>query len=281
MTVQEERNLLTPINCFECDKPIRRNNWTLDRIYNSKGHYYDNLRLCCRICNDVKKTKENRLLSLDIEAHEKGENKEHHMYNYSFVDIYLDILKKEEYQNLYDNAIYYYGENALEELDNYLLTLSDSIKEDTYIPLEKWTKWYKKNQYGKDLSKLLADFCEKANGVINDEKRITKLIKKHNKDKNELPDKKIKIKRSKIVNDIKVKIFAFHGSTYDYQPIWKSKRLQFESMIERFGFILITLKGGYIEFLDSSRFVGQTGTLAKLCEDFKLPKKYSRTDFPH
>ena len=128
---------------------------------------------------------------------------------------------------------------------------------------------------------MLADFCEKANGMINDEKRITKLIKKHNKDKNELPDKKRKIKRAKIVNDIKVKIFAFHGSTYDYQPLWKSKRLQFESMIERFGFILLTLKGGYIEFLDSSRFVGQTGTLAKLCEDFKLPKKYSRTDFPH
>ena len=82
---------------------------------------YDNLRLCCRICNAVKKTKENRLLSLDIEAYEKGENKEHHMYNYSFVDIYLDILKKEEYQKLYDNAIYYYGENALDELENYLL----------------------------------------------------------------------------------------------------------------------------------------------------------------
>ena len=80
---------------------------------------------------------------------------------------------------------------------------------------------------------------------------------------------------------IKIRIFSFHGATYDIQPIWKSKRLQFENVIERFGLILVALKGGYIEFLDSSRFIGQAATLVKLCEDVKLPEKQSKTDFPH
>ena len=79
LSVQEVRSLLSPINCLKCNEPITLYNWTLDRVDNSKGHSHKNLNLCCRICNVAKKSKENRLISFDIQTYEKGETVEHHM----------------------------------------------------------------------------------------------------------------------------------------------------------------------------------------------------------
>ena len=90
----------------------------------------------------------------------------------------------------------------------------------------------------------------------------------------------IKRKRTELINHHKIIIDSFNGSNYENQFIFKSKRLNFESVLDSFGLIQLTLKEKYIEFRDSMRMTG-VAKLTKLCSDYKLPEKFSKTEYPH
>ena len=73
----------------------------------------------------------------------------------------------------------------------------------------------------------------------------------------------------------------FHfGSKYDGQFVFKSKRLEFERIIERFGLMSIVLKGGFVEIRDSMRLTGAV-SLEKLGKGYGLPDVDLKKKFPH
>ena len=74
---------------------------------------------------------------------------------------------------------------------------------------------------------------------------------------------------------------AFCCGNFDCQIIWKSKILEFEMIINSFGILYLSLKGGYVEFKDVARFTGSGRTLDSICKSFKLHPKYSKSSFPH
>ena len=78
-----------------------------------------------------------------------------------------------------------------------------------------------------------------------------------------------------------ITIVYFHfGSKYDGQFVLKSKRLEFEHIIERFGLMSIVLKGGFVEIRDSMRLTGAV-SLDKLSKGYGLSEDNSKKVFPH
>ena len=102
------------------------------------------------------------------------------------------------------------------------------------------------------------------------EKQIKKVLERH-----------IQTKRSRLIANYKVLIYAFCGASYDGQFLFKSSKLKFYSVVNSSGLIKISFEGGYVELLDSARITGPGISLAKLCKDFDLPKEFSKTEFPH
>ena len=90
-----------------------------------------------------------------------------------------------------------------------------------------------------------------------------------------------KWKEEELRRKYKVLFYSHNGSKYDNQFVFKSKRFQFQSVINANGIISLVLKGGLVEFRDTMRMTGPASSLASLCESFKLDKRYSKTSFPH
>ena len=89
-----------------------------------------------------------------------------------------------------------------------------------------------------------------------------------------------KRKRTELTNIYKIIFYAHNSANFDNQFLFKSKNLLFERLIDSHGLIVLTMKGGCIEFRDTMRMTG-LASRAQLCQDFKLPKEYSKTEFPH
>ena len=277
LSIQEVRNLLSLTKCFKCKKIITRDNWSLDRKDNSKGHSASNLRLCCQICNKKKNDNEQIIFTWDLETFpEISLEMVHVIYAVGITEYDIDDLESENYQNIYDNTEIAYGEDYLELLEDWLLDTSEEIKEKVDERLNDWKDKYMEKNLERDKKKLKDSFDIK----ISKSKNPEKLQKQCQKELDELLEKMTKMKRSKLTKNLRIILYAHFGSKFDNQFIFKSKRLQFEFIIDSFGLIQMVLKGGYIEFRDTARITGLT-SLAKLCKDFKLPQKFSKTNFPH
>ena len=93
-------------------------------------------------------------------------------------------------------------------------------------------------------------------------------------------EKEKKRRRSQLLECHRLILYAYNGSRYENQFIYKSKRLLFDYVLEKYGIIEIMLKGSRIVFRDSMRMLGG-GSLEKQCKDYKIPEKYAKHQFPH
>ena len=267
LTIQQFRTLLQSGICSYCSHPIIRSNCSLDRKNNSIGHTFENCVLCCIACNVKKKDKEIKVAHWDIETFLdvieeevsafEGESNiisnicdfvgsvAHIPYCASITFRDEKALKAKDYKKL--QTIKLYGEDTWTQLEDWFLNESKEIEDKVNSLLESWFKYYSLKH-----------------------PNLTEKQEKEAKKK----------KRSQLIENHKLIMYAFNGARYENQFIHKSTRLKFESEIESFGFIEITLKGGCIVFRDSMRMTGQN-TLANLCKDYKLPPEFSKTEFPH
>ena len=277
LSIEEVRNLLSFGKCYKCSHPITHNNWTLDRKSNVNGHSFNNLRLCCFQCNVKKKDKEQQIFTWDTETYPKKISNEHIIYNAGITEYDIDDLENKEYQKLKDSTIIFYGEDATEMLENWFIEKSEEIRTEVDKLLNSWIEWYQNNKFEDDKKKLRAEYGRK---IEKNPQKADEIEEELQEELDELLDKKIKIKRSKLTNNHKAIFYAHNGSKFDNQFIFKSKRLQFDEVIDSFGLIQVVLKGGYIEFRDSMRITGLT-SLDSLCKNFNLPVEFSKTEFPH
>ena len=88
------------------------------------------------------------------------------------------------------------------------------------------------------------------------------------------------MKYNKLTKAIRTIVYFHFGSKYDAQFVFKSKRLEFEHIIERFGLLSVVLKGGFVEIRDSMQLTGAV-SLDKLSKGYCLSKDNSKKVFPH
>ena len=122
------------------------------------------------------------------------------------------------------------------------------------------------------------DFLKKM--MKEQEEKIDTEDDEESEEKKKILEKAKKHKRDILVKKYKAIIYGFNSAKYDVPILFKSKRLRFQHMIDSYGILSLTLEGGYIEFRDAMRMTG-IASFAGLCKDFKLPKEFSKTQFPH
>ena len=255
LTIEDVRKILDEKKCNYCGRNIIWSNWTLDRIDNMKPHSIDNVVLACKKCNSKKKDKEQRIFIWDCEAlRERLLKDKHEIYNVGVLEyskkniqIFNRIMEHQEriedLMTLMDETKVYYGENSFELFENFLNDLSEEVQRKVDRKMEYWISMFDKH----------------------DQKTFEYMVKR---------------KRTEIVNTYKCIFYAHCGANYDNQFIFKSERLQFEHIIDSFGILSISLKGGCVEFRDTAKMIGMT-KLDNLCKSFKLPVMFSKTEFPH
>ena len=247
LSVDQVRMMLRHAICSHCGNAVTWSNWTLDRIDNAKSHSFDNLVLSCRHCNVKKKDRQQRIYFWDCETFPEGDFNEHIIYNVGLVNYDEGVVEDGNYQSIYDSTEVFYGEDAQERFENWLLAKSEEIRPVVEKRLESWSKWYHQENHNVD-----EDTFKKA----------------------------VKRKRKELAKANKIILYAHNGANYDNHFIFKSKRLQFDEIIDSHGLINIVMREGYVEFRDTMRMTGPA-SLASLCKDFKLPPEYSKTEFPH
>jgi len=86
--------------------------------------------------------------------------------------------------------------------------------------------------------------------------------------------------RNSLIMRHRIIFYAHNGAGYDSHFVYKSKILRFKSVVMANGIMQIESENGLLVFRDTMKLTGPT-TLAKLCDAFKLPNKYKKTEFPH
>ena len=165
------------------------------------------------------------------------------MYNVGFTKDKRRFEEDEDfYQSLFEDTTVFYGESSLERFENWLLDKSEEVRRKVDKELDAWTK------------------------------------RSHKSNANNFESRK-KSKITELVNNYKVIMEAFCCDSFYCQIIWKSKRLQFENIINSFGILYLSLKGGYVEFKGVARITGSGRTLDSICKSFKLPPNIQKVRF--
>ena len=73
-------------------------------------------------------------------------------------------------------------------------------------------------------------------------------------------------------------MYAHNGDNYDNHWILKSERFSFKSLINQGGLMTLNIMDDVIQFRDTMKMTGPR-SLNKLCEDFKLPMQFRKTEY--
>ena len=150
------------------------------------------------------------------------------------------------------------------------------------------TAWNKANKKYKKILTLMKNVVktgEKYKKKIDDTtSRYSRYLKKaqedYEKNYKEILDNARERKYNKLTKALRTIVYFHFGSKYDGQFVFKSKRLEFERIIERFGLMSIVLKGGFVEIRDSMRLTGAV-SLEKLGKGYGLSEEDLKKKFPH
>jgi hypothetical protein len=183
------------------------------------------------------------------------ETKENMIFNYtSKANFYIEkcgrLLKKNE--------------------NNREIALSNAIK-----------KYRKEATMAKHNNAIELKYTRKADEISS---RYNQYLKKtqENYEKNykEILDNARERKYNKLTKALRTLVYFHFGSKYDGQFVFKSKRLEFDRIIERFGLMSIVLKGEFVEIRDSMRLTGAV-SLEKLGKGYGLSDEDLKKNFPH
>ena len=270
ITIDDFKEILKQKKCYYCHHIVVRSNCTLDRLKNSyMGHTKNNCVLSCRECNVKKRDKENEIGHWDIETvpdfcpdlispvHDEPKiidilkdfiSPSHFTYCASITFRDTDALEKKEYDKLKTIKFYHTEKKeCFAQLEDWILKKDLEIDDVVNEKLGQWFQIYKEQ---------------------------------HPKMSEVTLEKEKKRRRSQLLECHRLILYAYNGSRYENQFIYKSKRLLFDYVLEKYGIIEIMLKGSRIVFRDSMRMLGG-GSLEKQCKDYKIPEKYAKHQFPH
>jgi len=252
--IETIRELFKNPVCHLCNVLLQVDTWEVDRDDSSIAHVKSNCKLACRHCNRAKgkrpsalhMKKEREFYLWDIETYVDG-NGDFKVYNVGVLRSEPQLAGESELewgQRLADKTKTFYGLTAWEQFENYVFEINDRLVREVTRKLDSWMQWCQREN-------LLDDIDSRKKARINN-----------------------------LIMENRVIFIAHNGGRFDNQFVFKSKRFQFEKVIDLNGIISLRLLDGLVEFRDSIRMTGPQG-LDELCESYRLPAEWRKTSFPH
>eukprot|EP00033_Pygsuia_biforma_P000450 GCRY01000534.1.p1 GENE.GCRY01000534.1~~GCRY01000534.1.p1 ORF type:complete len:1471 (-),score=118.29 GCRY01000534.1:1187-5599(-) len=230
--------------CHYCQEKLSEKTYTIDRKDSGFAHVKGNCVLCCRKCNCTKKE---------------------HNYSKFVHKMKPSTLTIDPEEAMKQTVIYYTDENgeAFKKFEDYVLDLNNQL----ILKHKEAVDEYRENRFKQEA----VEEIRRKKGKV-DEKNIEKLWL---------------VFKAKFTKEFKrehgIIFYAHNGGNFDTQFVIKNSRFEFDKSgftMSNGSIISLALIGGFIEFRDTMKITGPT-SLAKLCKDYKLDKKYTKTYFPH